>query len=235
MMFRSILRKSTNKELARFLTSEYFNELYKSYKDNHENDINFIEGILNRNIDKEEKKIILKTFEGPKIEKLIFLDIDGVLLTYDYVKKCKSLITNFEDIDIPEETMNLLKLIIEKTNAKIILSSSYKKYQSLLIYLTNQFEKYDLEIYGITPNLDSDTASEIVEFIDCFCYKNNLTSENLYYVILTNNKNNICPDKFGSYFHKDSIIQTKENIGINRSVALDAIAVLNGYWTDQFQ
>ena len=79
--------------------------------------------------------------------KIIFLDVDGVLLPIDS-----------KDKNIPEDKIILLKELIDKTNAKIVLSSTWrlnanrenyedKDYENLVKSLKN----YEIEIYDYTP------------------------------------------------------------------------------------
>lgn len=76
--------------------------------------------------------------------KIIFLDIDGVLNTQNYIIKNHERILKFYKdyeveykdnfklhvdrlmLDIDEEKLNILKDIVEKTNAKIVIISSWK-------------------------------------------------------------------------------------------------------------
>ena len=97
--------------------------------------------------------------------KLIFLDIDGVLNTsetfrkryYEYKK------TGILGLEIDEFRLNYLKKIVEKTNAKIVLSSTWRNYfikknnNIIPVYykskqLVDVFNKYNLDIYDITPH-----------------------------------------------------------------------------------
>ncbi len=88
--------------------------------------------------------------------KIIFLDIDGVLNSdaYDRVR-------GENDSNIDESRLDLLKKAVQSTNAKIVLSSTWRKHWSklesertpqgnLLHYL---FSKHQLEIYDKTPVL----------------------------------------------------------------------------------
>ena len=96
--------------------------------------------------------------------KVIFLDIDGVLNTeqtfIDIHNEWK--VTGNRRIEIDEFRVQFLKRIVEETNAKIVLSSSwkifYKKENNILIpefkaaiQLNEILNKYNLEIYDITP------------------------------------------------------------------------------------
>ena len=75
--------------------------------------------------------------------KIIFLDIDGVLLPIDSKDKI-----------ITEDKMLLLKELIQETNSKVVLSSTWrlnsnkdKDYENLVKTLNN----YEIEIYDHTP------------------------------------------------------------------------------------
>jgi len=112
--------------------------------------------------------------------KLIFLDIDGVLNTsetfkkryYDYKK------TGVYNLEIDEFRLNYLKEIIEKTNAKIVLSSTwrgyFKKIDEKIVpvhykgeQLKNMFEKYELDIYDITSyDKNRYRENEIMEYLE---------------------------------------------------------------------
>lgn len=58
--------------------------------------------------------------------KIIFLDIDGVLNNHKYLT-INRFIKDEECNDIDESKVLLLKSIVKKTNAKLVLSSSWKR------------------------------------------------------------------------------------------------------------
>lgn len=97
--------------------------------------------------------------------KVIFLDVDGVLNTSETYEKVynKFKRTGILDIYIDEFRLEYLKTIIEKTNAKIVLSAScrnsFVKENNKIIPISNKGEKiynllssYGIEIYDITPS-----------------------------------------------------------------------------------
>ena len=57
--------------------------------------------------------------------KIIFLDIDGVLNSIGWVERTKG--TAYEDKEIDPSKVRLLKQIIDKTDAKIVLSSTWRE------------------------------------------------------------------------------------------------------------
>ena len=93
--------------------------------------------------------------------KVIFLDIDGVLNTNDTFEK--SDMDCVVDILIDEFRIEYLKKIVEKTDAKIVLSSSlrwrFKKVGNEVIALTDYFapefikilNRYGLALYDVLP------------------------------------------------------------------------------------
>ena len=97
--------------------------------------------------------------------KVIFLDVDGVLNTsetYEVVAKIFKE-TGIEELDIDTFRLEYLKKIIEKTNAKIVLSAScrnsFVKENNKIIPISEKGEKiynllssYGIEIYDITPS-----------------------------------------------------------------------------------
>jgi len=94
--------------------------------------------------------------------KVIFLDIDGVLTHISY--------TNTENYDLDEEKIKLLKKIINKTEAKIVLISSWRNTNlinneevHLKCYwkLIEVLKKYNIEIYSETPKIKTKTYEDI--------------------------------------------------------------------------
>ena len=86
--------------------------------------------------------------------KILFLDIDGVLNSREYDRK-----RNWnEQTDIDETRLPLVKEIIDKTGAKIVLiSTHWDRDESLCdedgMYINRLFSKYGLAIYDKTPDL----------------------------------------------------------------------------------
>lgn len=89
--------------------------------------------------------------------KVIFLDIDGVLNSRAYDRK-----RNWdEQTDIDETRLPLIKEIVDATNAKIVLSSTWRQHwdkeKNLCdedgLYINKTFDKFGLSIYDKTPDL----------------------------------------------------------------------------------
>ena len=95
--------------------------------------------------------------------KVIFLDVDGVLNSDDYFDKIENM--NIEGIenDIDVEKIKLLRMAIEETDAKVVLSSSWRytrKAQSLKELLL----RYGIYVNS-TPFLNHERGKEIKEWI----------------------------------------------------------------------
>lgn len=97
--------------------------------------------------------------------KIIFLDIDGVLNSVRYDR-----IRTINQGNIDETRMPMLKKLVEKTGALIVLSSSWRKHWEKDVdkcddvgrELINTFSKYDLLIYDKTVcTVNNDRAEEI--------------------------------------------------------------------------
>lgn len=72
-------------------------------------------------------------------EKLLFLDVDGVLNSMD----------NGDGDTIEDSKVLLLKTIIDKTGAKIVISSSWRLIDRDLKELTTVLHKYNMDYIGI--------------------------------------------------------------------------------------
>lgn len=91
----------------------------------------------------------------------LFLDIDGVLVTEKYLKSLPK--TELRDelgmVFDPESCKNL-KLIVEKTGAKIVVSSFWRL--DGLEYIRKVFkERLELEVHAITPVFNSIRGEEV--------------------------------------------------------------------------
>lgn len=93
--------------------------------------------------------------------KIVFLDIDGVLNSLSYYEKINAENLNIINNPIDEQAVICLKKIINKTGAKIVLSSSWRGgwnkdpalcgFQGKII--NEVLRKYDMEIYDCTKSL----------------------------------------------------------------------------------
>lgn len=80
--------------------------------------------------------------------KVIFLDIDGVLNGIEFQKSATK-----EPPIIDETRLTILKEIIDQSGAKVVLSSSWKKFWKPHCTFDIIFQKSGIDIYDITPVL----------------------------------------------------------------------------------
>lgn len=102
--------------------------------------------------------------------KIIFLDIDGVLNSIRYDRQ-----RTIDQGNIDETRLQLIKKLVDATEARIVLSSSWRKHWGKDISkcdaigrdINEVFEKYHLAIYDKTECLPSnDRAEEIRKWLN---------------------------------------------------------------------
>jgi len=103
--------------------------------------------------------------------KVIFLDIDGVLNSTDYIKQCDGSFDDPKNQMGPQAVAKLNK-ITDATGAKIVVSSTWRlafRHQpDPLRLLKNCMACYDItgEVIGMTGVLPGDRRYEIQEWLD---------------------------------------------------------------------
>lgn len=100
-------------------------------------------------------------------EKIIFLDIDGVLNSNKTTRR-----TMNGYIFVGNRQLKNLKRIVNATQAKIVLSSDWRydrddpKYNSDYLELETELMRYGIQFYGFTPELSSaHRGAEIVQWL----------------------------------------------------------------------
>ena len=112
---------------------------------------------------------------------VIFLDIDGVLNGYNFWNLLGwNIISKFhsnklkdwyreEPFGVHERKVKRLAKIVHKTDAKVVISSSWRfgLQYNILSYaqrkLLDLFDKYDIKIYGYTPRSESGKRDEEIK------------------------------------------------------------------------
>ena len=93
--------------------------------------------------------------------KVIFLDFDGVLNSNKYF------INSIENqpFFLEDEKMELLKNIIDETNAKIVLSTSWREIWGIDLEISKKlkeyFDSYNIDIFDVTPCINYNRVDEI--------------------------------------------------------------------------
>ena len=153
--------------------------------------------------------------------KIIFLDIDGVV-------NCTNTKEQFNGfIGVEQEKIALIKQIVDATNAKIVLSSTWRldllwfnegKPVKLdcFNYLKEEFAKQDLEFFDVTPShKDSWRGREIKEWL------NNTKEEIENYVVIDDDIYDIALECRGH------VLQTSWKSGLKPNAVKWAIQILN--------
>jgi len=103
-------------------------------------------------------------------ERVIFLDVDGVIVLF----------SNRGEFDVG--CMNELKRVVTSTNAKIVMSSNWKRSEESLAKLNKQLSHYGLQpVYAVTPECEFQQSvafsrvKEIFQWLNEFPSANNLT------------------------------------------------------------
>lgn len=163
------------------------------------------------------------------VDKILFLDIDGVLNAFDFLYFNPEN-TDYHKLDINK--LNLLKAIVDNTNCKIVISSTWRK-DSEFINIENikaYFNKYgfDFPIIGYTPKLSGFRGEEVATYLDY--YHENVNSDIDYFILdddtdfILNTINdlplykieqfNINNKKLSQYWRKQKLIKTSKVNGL---------------------
>lgn len=150
--------------------------------------------------------------------KVIFLDVDGVLNSGEGLKQH---INNngfnglLEYSEIEDKPLKLLQEIIEKTSAKIVVSSSWKNNKRLYEKLERRMKDCGMEIYDITPSIGIENRKgyEIKRWLD------NNEVENF---VILDDESDMC-----EYTDSGQFIHTAHKHGLTEELKDKAIEVLN--------
>lgn len=94
--------------------------------------------------------------------KVIFLDVDGVLNT-----PAAMMLDRVNPWAISSELVENLKRVVENTEAKIVVSSSWRIYRESLDALTGVLREHGMNVLSITGNLDPEPRfKEIQMWLD---------------------------------------------------------------------
>ena len=158
--------------------------------------------------------------------KVIFLDIDGVLNTVNTFKekKCGKI-----KIEIDEFRVEYLREIVEKTDAKIVLSSTWRmKFGENLVplddkakELINIFSKYNLKFYDVTP-IDKNRWRE--NEISSWLSQNREVSS---FVIIDDDCFDLQTFKDSNLIHIKNKFSFTENNGLRKEHVDIAVSILN--------
>lgn len=167
----------------------------------------------------------MRYMDSPSI---IFLDVDGVINTNPNIHQAKrmGLPTSSYYIQLPEDTILRLKRIVLRTNAIIIVSSSWRLgYCGSLpsrayMNLNTQLLAYGMQLSGWTPRSPSGSrGEEIQHWLNAYMELYGLSTCPPYIIIDDDIK-----DIVG--LHRGHIIKTTLNLGLTDETTIIAINLL---------
>ena len=171
------------------------------------------------------------------MKKVIFLDVDGVL---------NSSRTLYEDISLEDDLISNLKELVDKTGAKIILSSSWRLSTEAVATLMDKLDKFGLVISGMTCDgvdldwlekyefdatkksldtkfdWDENRQIKITHDRGAEIFKWLHDHDDCAYVILDDEIEDIKP-----YFSESVIVKTSYKTGLTKEDVKKAIQILN--------
>jgi len=109
---------------------------------------------------------------------VIFLDVDGVLNSrqklievYNKTKKPH----HGYSYPFDEKCLNNLKILVEQTNSKLVITSTWRKDEEGINILLNTLKNYNLdnEVIGYTPILNTKRGYEIITYLNSLEYNPN--------------------------------------------------------------
>lgn len=146
---------------------------------------------------------------GKKLNKVLFLDIDGVLNGYDIFQSKRP----YPLSEFNEEKVNILNSLFEEIpDLKLVLSSSWRFFDGIEnIVKASGISK---ELFSITPYSEKSRGDEIKQWIKDF-------NKPCIYCIV---------DDIDDFYddQKDSIVFTNPNIGITEKDVEKIKLILNG-------
>lgn len=139
---------------------------------------------------------------------IIFLDVDGVLNSIDHAKKVyEETLRAHSGYEYPfdPECLERLQRLVEKTDARIVITSTWRKTEEGKRVLQNILEQYDLanRVIGYTPILNTKRGEEIKSFLETLNVEASYIildddddmEELTPYLILTNMKTGLTEEK----------------------------------------
>lgn len=141
--------------------------------------------------------------------KIIFLDVDGVL---------NSELDSFDWNVQTDYHFELLKSLVDKTQAKIVLSSSWRKSKDSLETIKSRLQDFGIDVYDVTPSINSPNTKrgdEIRQWIDTQ-QDTSVTS----FIILDDNSD-MCE------YTNTNLVQTDIKIGFQKQDYEKALKMLN--------
>lgn len=146
---------------------------------------------------------------------LIFLDVDGVLNSTKFAVKMleEDNVRIYAEDLLDPHALRLLKVLVEKTDALIIVTSSWRRIPESYSNLERQIQQFGMYISDCTPNTGNKRGDDITAWF-------NRHSGTYNYVILD--------DDSDMTVHMKHLVQTRFDTGLTREHVDKAIEILMG-------
>lgn len=161
--------------------------------------------------------------------KAIFLDIDGCLNSELYYRKVPQTSrgpkvdnVSFWAEDIDSESIEMLNTLIEKTAAKVIVSSTWRNKGLPLLQKILEYKGFKYQLFDTTPYGGQGTlrGNEILMWIEAHKELCGHRHEFNRYVILDDDSDML-------YWQKDNFLLVDGYVGITPRIVYKAIRILN--------
>ena len=154
------------------------------------------------------------------MKKLIFLDVDGVLNNEEVFRNRPSKYTD-PGIIFDDECVKRLNRIIKETDAKLVLSSTWRLYKGHrdALYDVN-YSGIKGEFIGETPDLIYDISRETCRGMEIEEWLNNHWDGGTCRFIILDDDNDMDP-------YMNHLIQTRFEVGLTDEIVEKAINALN--------
>jgi hypothetical protein len=163
--------------------------------------------------------------------KIIFLDIDGVLLPFPNIPEDHE---NKSNVVFPSSTVHALKYLVEETGAELVLSSTWRVRQDFIQDIIECLQGYGMKMdrfYDITdPNMHSERQWEIAMWLSSFTSSSSSSSsnhkaDNQIIWLALDDENLLDGDANRKYCHmfEEHVIQTQSDKGLTMEDAIRGI------------
>ena len=150
---------------------------------------------------------------GLAVNKVIFLDVDGVLNNGTWaIEMFDKGIRVYHDDLLYEPSLEQLKRIVDSTGAVIVVSSSWRQIPIAYLHLEEWLKKFGMEIYDKTPYVGGERGDDITAWF-------NRHPGDWKYVILDDD------DDMG--IHMPHLVRTSFDEGLTMKEADRCIQLLN--------
>lgn len=152
---------------------------------------------------------------------IVFLDVDGVLNDENYIKKCNKKINKdwcfcFEQVPFNPRSLKNLQMIVDNTNAKIVLTSTWRLKQSHMFVLKARLSEYGLTIDDKTDFINwSARGQEISKYLS-------KCPQNTKYVVIDDEVCDIVTE-----IDKKNVVKINPKFGLTVLKASKCIDILN--------